>query len=80
MLFFTELARGGWVMAPLLVGSIVVWLAAIAVVSRRRLGRSWRRVSTGRRRPRGDPDGPTGDSTTAVPVAEGDPGDAGTTT
>jgi hypothetical protein len=50
------------------------------VVSRRRLGRSWRRVSTGRRRPRGDPDGPTGDSTTAVPVAEGDPGDAGTTT
>ncbi len=43
--------------------SVIVWLAAVAVVAGRRAGRSWRRVRTGRRRPRGqrdDRDGPDG--------------------
>ncbi len=71
----------GGPLAPLsLIGSVIAWLAAIAVVSGRRLGRSWRRVSTGRRRPRGDPDEPTGGSATPDPAAEGVPADAGTAT
>ena len=71
----------GGPLAPLsLIGSVIVWLAAIAVVSGRRLGRSWRRVSTGRRRPRGDPDEPTGGPATTDPAAGGVPADAGTAT
>ncbi|MGA3148012.1 MAG: glycosyltransferase family 2 protein [Acidimicrobiales bacterium] len=70
----------GGLLAPLsLIGSVIVWLAAIAVVSGRGLGRSWRRISTGRRRPRGDPEEPAGGSATTAPAAEGVP-DAGTAT
>jgi GT2 family glycosyltransferase len=44
---------GGGAVTPLsLLYSIVAWLAAAAFLSVRRLGGSWRRVRTGRRRPR----------------------------
>jgi hypothetical protein len=48
---------GGGAVTPLsLLYSILAWLAAAAFLSVRRLGGSWRRVRTGRRRPRHDRD------------------------
>jgi GT2 family glycosyltransferase len=51
-----------------LLGSIVVWLAAVSVVAGGRLGGSWRRVKTGRRRPRTEPE-PPGDGTAEIAAA-----------
>jgi hypothetical protein len=67
-----RLGFDGGVLAPLsLVGSIIVWLVALAVVLGRRLGRSWGRVRTGRRRPRRAAVGSADASAATVPA---DPG------
>ena len=54
---------GGWIAPVSLLVSLVVWLGAVAVVASRRLGGSWRRIRTGRRRPLTDGSEPGGDPT-----------------
>jgi hypothetical protein len=86
-----SLTFDGGLLTPLsLVCSVIVWLAAVAVVAGRRIGLSWRRVRTGRRRPRGrrgdpaggpdGPDGSSGGSSTSDPITSGIPSEAGTAT